>query len=128
MYLKPKMFDRWRAFVEARKRFKYWFQWVEKRAEFGKSDLHQAFDRWKRAHGLRKQKLTVENKQELNKRAVQNSKELDKLAEVITEKENLVDHLNAQRDTLLENYIKAQRLALALCKNNHRNSMHQAFS
>jgi len=32
---------------------------------------------------------------------------LDTLAEEIQEKENIVDHLNAQRDTLLENYIKA---------------------
>ena len=44
-----------------------------------------------------------------------NSKVLDKLSEDINDKEIMLDHLNAQRETLLDNYIKAQKLALASC-------------
>ena len=43
-----------------------------------------------------------------------NNKVLDTLSTEIVEKESTIDHLNAQRETLLDNYIKAQRLALAL--------------
>jgi hypothetical protein len=53
----------------------------------------------------------------LNTRAVKNNKVLDRLAEDISEKESLMDNLNAQRETLLDNYIKAQKLALSLCNN-----------
>jgi hypothetical protein len=52
---------------------------------------------------------------------------LDTLAEEIQEKENIVDHLNAQRDTLLENYIKAQKLGMIMCQNQQKHSQHQAL-
>lgn len=94
-YLKPKMFDRWREWIRERQRFKYWLQFVEKRAQIIKSDLHAAFDRWKRFHPQRKEALTIESKQELGKRAMGNDKTLDRLAEEINEKENIMDHLNA---------------------------------
>jgi len=48
--LKPKMFDRWREFVHTRKLFKYWLNFVSKRANLIKSDLHYAFDKWTRFH------------------------------------------------------------------------------
>ena len=111
----PKMFDKWRQYVHMRKLFRYWLGFVEKREQLVKSDLHQAFDRWKRSHSVKHKKLTVNNKSYLNKRAIKNSKVLDKLSEDINDKEIMLDHLNAQRETLLDNYIKAQKLALASC-------------
>jgi hypothetical protein len=114
-YVMPKMFDKWRQYVHMRKLFHYWLGFVEKRAQLVKSDLHYAFDRWKRSHSVKHKKLTVNNKSDLNKRAIKNSKVLDKLSEDINDKEIMLDHLNAQRETLLDNYIKAQKLALASC-------------
>ena len=95
LYLKPKMFDRWREYIHMRKLFRYWLSFTEKRSKLVKSDLHYAFDRWKRFHPVKHQKLTVFSKKELNKRAIKNNKTLDKIAEDINEKESLMDHLNA---------------------------------
>jgi len=39
-YTKPMVLDRWRRFVHARKLFKYWLGFVNKRGEYIKSDLH----------------------------------------------------------------------------------------
>lgn len=47
LYTKPKIFDRWRAFVHARKLFKYWLRFVDKRSEAVKADMHYAFDKWR---------------------------------------------------------------------------------
>lgn len=116
MYAKPKMFDIWKRYVQVKRLYRYWLQFVEKRAKIVKSDLHYVFDKWKRFHPVRHNELTCQPKAVLGKRAVVNNKALDKLAESIHDKENTVDHLNAQRDTLLDNYIKAQRLGLALCQ------------
>jgi transketolase len=122
------MFDRWRQFVHARKLFRYWLNFVDKRRELVRSDLHFAFDKWKRSHPVKKQQLTVQSKSELNKRAIRNSKVLDKLAEEVSEKETMMDHLNAQRETLLDNYIKSQKLALSTCDSQNKHSIHRAYS
>lgn len=47
------------------------------------------------------------SKENLNKKVVVNHGLLDKLAIDLEEKENTIGHLNAQRETLLDNYIKA---------------------
>jgi hypothetical protein len=44
---KPKMFDRWRQYVHARKLYKYWLSFVDRRSDHIKSDLARFFDRWK---------------------------------------------------------------------------------
>ena len=44
---------------------------------------------------MKKNSLTVMSKQELSKRVIKNNKVLDKVAEEITFKENMLDHLNA---------------------------------
>jgi predicted nucleic acid-binding Zn-ribbon protein len=52
---------------------------------------------------------------------------LDRLAEDIESKEATIDHLQAQRETLLDNYVKAQKLALVLWVNQHKLGLHQAL-
>jgi len=42
----------------------------------------------------------------LNKRTLQNNRDLDKLAELVEDKENELDHMNLQREALVENYVK----------------------
>ena len=124
LYTKPKMFDRWREYVHARKLFKYWLRFVEKRSEPIKADLHIAFDKWKRMHPSQKQNLTLRPKAHLNEIAMANNKILDKLAEDIEKKEVILEHMSSQREALLDNYIKAQKLALVLWVNSHKGAKH----
>jgi flagellar biosynthesis chaperone FliJ len=59
----------------------------------------------------------VKSKNELSKQAVNNNRALDRLAEEIEQKEATIEHLGAQRETLLDNYVKAQKLGLDLWVN-----------
>ena len=56
--------------------------------------------------------------------AVKNNKALDKLAESLTKKEGVIEHMTAQRDTLIENFIKAQGLLFSYWAHRHKNAMH----
>jgi len=46
-YLKPKMFDRWRKFVQFRKIVKHWLEYMTNRQEHQKADLSHSFNKWK---------------------------------------------------------------------------------
>ena len=85
------------------------------------------FDRWRRFHPSKKNELTTKSKKQLNKQAVLNNRALDRLADEIEIKEGTIEHLQAQRETLLDNYVKAQKLALVLWVNQHRLGLHQAL-
>jgi PII-like signaling protein len=54
---------------------------------------------------------------DLKKKNIHNSKNLEILAEVVEDKENVIHHLNNQRDLLLENYVKGQKIALFIWQN-----------
>jgi hypothetical protein len=58
-YLKPKFFDKWREYINAKRRFRYWLNFVDKRSQVVKSDLHYAFDVWKQFYPSRLGDLTV---------------------------------------------------------------------
>jgi len=60
----------------------------------------------------------------LNKRTLQNNRDLDKLAELVEDKENELDHMNLQREALVENYVKGQKLALSLWVNYRKRQLH----
>lgn len=47
LYLKPKMFDRWRMFVKQRKLIGYLLSNMENKLQPEKVDLSVAFNRWK---------------------------------------------------------------------------------
>jgi hypothetical protein len=89
------MFDRWRQYVHARRLFKYWLKFVDKRSEPVKADLHFAFDKWKTMHPTQKRDLTLRPKAQLNEIAMANNKILDKLAEEIEKKEVILEHMNS---------------------------------
>jgi len=67
IYLKPKMFDRWRFYVKMRKLVRYLLRSMENKLTPVKSDLEVAFRRWKARHensdkilnGLEKAQLIV---------------------------------------------------------------------
>jgi hypothetical protein len=53
-----------------------------------------------------------------------NNKALDSLAEDVEDKENVLGHLGNQREALIENYVKGQKLALSLWLNCRRKTLH----
>ena len=110
--------------MHARKLFKYWLRFVDKRSEPVKANLHFAFDKWKTFYPAQKRDLTLRPKAHLNEIAMANNKILDKLAEEIEKKEAILEHMNSQREALLDNYIKAQKLALVLWVNSHKAAKH----
>lgn len=58
---------------------------------------------------------------------VKNNNSLERLADIVQNKENMHEHLNDQRESLVESYIKAQKLALAKWVNCQKQTLHQAF-
>lgn len=60
-------------------------------------------------------------------RVLKNAEVLGGLADQVQEKENILKHLSDQRDELVENYIKGQKLALSLWQNNMMRAKHRAF-
>jgi hypothetical protein len=53
-----------------------------------------------------------------------NNKVLDSIAEEVEDKENILGHLGNQREALIENYVKGQKLALSLWLNYRRKALH----
>ena len=56
------------------------------------------------------------------------AKVLDLLADREAENSAIISHLNVQRDELLENYVKSQKLGLALLNDNHRHAREKAWN
>ena len=124
----PKYFDRWRKWVAFKKLMRYHLNFAANRGEYLKADLASAFTTWK-CHDEKLQKeYAAISKSKLEQRVIKNCEEIDGLAEVIGEKEAELGHLDIQREELMENYIKGQKLALALWIANRRKGMHKAFS
>jgi hypothetical protein len=65
---------------------------------------------------------------DLKKKNIHNSKNLEVLAEVVEDKENVIQHLNNQRDVLLENYVKGQKIALFIWQNKCRLRLEEGFT
>lgn len=67
------------------------------------------------------------NKKELDHKTIANAENLDKLAGAVEERERLIDHMNNQRDALVENYIKGQKIAMCMWKNNTKQLLRKAL-
>ena len=91
---------------------------MQNRTEFNKADLAVAFDKWKYFNPNSKEQLKKLNKDQLDKRVMGNLEKLGKIADVIEDREGEMKHLNCQREELIENYIKGQKMALSLWRNN----------
>ena len=46
-YLKPKMFDRWRQYIQMRKIVRHWLDFLTNRQQHEKADLSYCFNKWK---------------------------------------------------------------------------------
>jgi len=128
LYLKPKMFDRWRMYVKMRKLVRHWMNYISNRQSHHRADLAVAFDRWKYYYPGVHAKYQRHTRDQLLKRAVAAGQKLYALADSTGENEDLLNHLGLQRDDLQEHYIKSQKLAIALGRDNINKSARKAFS
>lgn len=78
IYLKPKMFDRWRFYVKMRKLVRYLLRSIENKLTPVKSDLEVAFGRWKARHENSNQILNGLEKAQLIIRSCVNDESLRK--------------------------------------------------
>ena len=134
-YLKPKMFDRWKMWVKIRKLVRYILQNTENKLQPRKADIQSAFNRWKYLVGDSKQtvsvkhgKLNGEERGVLIERNAANNQRLSDLKELTNQGETFTSHLTIQRDELIENLIKSQKLAIALGRDNKQNAMQRTMS
>ena len=67
--------------MQARKLYRYWLNFVSKRGEFIKSDLHHAFDKWKTYYPRNFEILSRLKKHQLDKRILKNGRTLENLAD-----------------------------------------------
>ena len=65
----PNLFDRWKDWVNERKRFKYWINFMNKRCDKKVTYMQIAFDNWRNAPEQRKEVLMGIKKVDLSLRA-----------------------------------------------------------
>mmetsp|Transcript_23761 Transcript_23761/g.29564 ORF Transcript_23761/g.29564 Transcript_23761/m.29564 type:complete len:133 (+) Transcript_23761:4587-4985(+) len=80
-YLKPKMFDRWRAFIKMRKIVRHWLEFITNRQEHKKADLSYCFLKWKHFFADKQNCLQRKTRAQLKTRAVLAAKRLEVLAD-----------------------------------------------
>jgi len=120
-------FDHWVFWLKVRKVMKYHLRFCNNQVQPVRCDIRWAFDKWKRGDVNFAAKLDTYDYEELQEMNVKQSKALDKLADAEAENSAIINHLNIQRDELLEHYVRSQKLGLALLKDNHRKSRGLAF-
>mmetsp|Transcript_2768 Transcript_2768/g.4733 ORF Transcript_2768/g.4733 Transcript_2768/m.4733 type:complete len:148 (-) Transcript_2768:325-768(-) len=119
--------DHWKMINALKKIFKHWLIFSNNRIQYVKADMQEVFSRWrmgdlKMACELDRQPL----KYLLDKNQLQ-SKTLMIIADKEAESEAQLKHLSLQRDELLEHYIRSQRLALALWRDNYTKGKGKIF-
>mmetsp|Transcript_28123 Transcript_28123/g.42537 ORF Transcript_28123/g.42537 Transcript_28123/m.42537 type:complete len:236 (+) Transcript_28123:317-1024(+) len=117
--LMMKAFDHLKMIIELRKIMRHWLIFSNNRVEYVKADMQEAFSRWRSGDVHRAMDLDMQPREYLVRKALKNSTELVKLAENEGESLTVRKILTTQRDGLLEHFARAQKLALALCKDNH---------
>ena len=93
-YLKPKMFDRWRRYVQMRKIVKYWLDFITNRQQHQKSDMSHCFNKWKFFYSDKQNHLQKRTHAQLMNRGVLAAKRLDKLADSTQQDEDMINHLS----------------------------------
>jgi len=123
-----KCMEHWKMWIAVKKMFKYYIEFGNAQVTFGKCDMRWAFQKWRRsdevvAGGLRKKKYRV-----LTNMNNEQTKVLEKQAMREAENSTVINHMNVQRDELLENFIKSQKLSLSTLHENHIKGKRQAFN
>ncbi len=85
---------------------RFWLDYSMRRSEYIKSDLAVAFDRWKSFYTKYRGELECVPREKLENKIVANSLTLKQKAEELADREEELEHMENQRDALVENYIK----------------------
>ena len=120
-------FDHWVFWLKVKRVMRYHLRFSNNQVQPVKCDIRWAFDKWKRGDLEGAERLNRRTYNRLQVQNLQQSKGLDKLAEHEAENSAIINHLNTQRDELLNHYVRSQKLALGLLKDNHRRSRGLAF-
>ncbi len=120
----PKALNAWKDFVLQRKRIRRTCQYVFNHL---KHPLAGWFQRWKYdAYDSQKQMMTL-TKQQLVDKIVADENLIGSTESRLQRMDEMIDQLAIQRENLLGHYIRGQKLAIALCKNNYLKTMFRAF-
>lgn len=106
-YLKPKMFDRWVAFVKFRKLMRYILNNLQNKLQPVKADLSISFNRWKYMTGKSHAALNGLDKSALVSKCADNYRKVNQLEERTNDTEEYLGHMGMQRNELVENYMKS---------------------
>ena len=122
------LLEHWKMMIAVKKMFKYYIEFGNAQATYGKCDMRWAFNKWKVsdetvAGSLRRKRYRLLT--DLNN---QQTKVLEKQATQEAECSTIINHLNLQRDELLDKFIKAQQLALSALVQNHTRSKGKAMN
>jgi len=126
--VKPLAFDRWQRWVQLRKLMRHHLTQVHNRSEYLKADMASAFAQWKAYDRKQQTIFAAIPRKHLEVRVIANCERIDVLADHIGDKEAELGHLEIQREELMDNFIKGQKLALALWVAHRRTAQAKAFS
>ena len=114
-----------------------WKKWVQTRRLMRKyADLaHNAmrhplfwpFRKWKLGEVYAKDKMKALNKKELVDKIIADEMAVTSAKTRLERMEDAIEHLNIQRDNLLQHFISGQKLALALGRANYQKAVFKAF-
>lgn len=120
----PKAFNSWKEYTERRKR-------MRQAARFVLNSMHHPlqgwFQRWKYDAADAQRAMAHFNKQQLIDKIIADENLIGATEQRLQRMDEAIDHLAIQRENLLGHYIRGQKLAVALCKNNYLKSVFRAF-
>lgn len=120
--------EHWKKWIATKNLFNYYVKEGNNVTQFGKCDLNWAFKKWLNADHQMHEYLGRQNLIELKNMNIIQAKMLDRLANREAEDCAILNHLNLQRDELIDAYIKAQRHALSLFRDNHKHTREKAMN
>lgn len=124
----PKTLDRWKQWVQYRKSFRYWLNYLNKKADTNTSGLYWVFKKWKYSDLDRLNGLESMTKPQLLQLDYKNQQKMDKTADELDIADGTINDLEAQRDLLVRRYVGSQRLALAVTTSSCERAKFKAFS
>lgn len=105
LYLLPKCLDQWKKYVQYRKLFRHWLNYLNNKADSKRSPLFWAFQRWKYGDLERRAQLSKQPKEVLLGISCKNEDKMRDLVGNLELADATTDELTEQRDLLLKRYV-----------------------
>lgn len=120
----PKALNTWKEFVAQRKQMREAARFVLNSMHH---PLHGWFQRWKFDAADAQKHMNHLSKQQLIDKIISDENLIGATEQRITRMDEAIDHLAIQRENLLGHYIRGQKLAVALIKNNYMKTIFRGF-